>query len=148
MQGATRAVNLLLAEGRGCKVTKEQHADEREKPPVTRFGITRRIKVGAVTMYVTINHAEDGRALELFVKCDEGWQGWCDALSRAVSLGLQYGTPMDVLMSHWRGMRFQPDGFGDNGEGFQGSLVDAIARWASGDEYAREVRKAVKEAKA
>ena len=91
---------------------------DRLKLPATRTGTTTKIQCGPVTLYVTVN--EDR---EIFVKADEGWQGWADVLAETASLALQYGCPMDVLMRHWRGHRFDPQGIGQGS-----SIPDAIAR--------------------
>lgn len=96
----------------------------RKRLPTTREGQTHKIECGPVTMYVTINVDEDGFPREMFVKADEGWQGWCDVLAETASLYLQRGGTLPELCRHWRGHRFEPSGIAGQGS----SLVDAIAR--------------------
>lgn len=94
----------------------------RSRLPATRRGHTHKIKAGAVTLYLTANTDAAGNVMELFIKADEGWQGWADALAVTASMALQYGCPLEDIMRKWRGMRFPPDGMGAF------SIPDAVAR--------------------
>ena len=102
---------------------------KRKRLPATREGATHKIKCGAVTMYVTLNVDKDGAPVEMFIKSDEGWQGWCDTLAVTASLAMQHGCPLETILRHWRGQRFAPDGIAGQGS----SLPDSIARRLMGD---------------
>ena len=101
----------------------------RHRLPPVRQGKTTKIPVGGVTLYVTINADATGRAREMFVKADEGWQGWANVLAETASLYLQNGGTVAELARHWRGSRFDPAG----GPGQGSSIPDAIARVMNGE---------------
>lgn len=96
---------------------------ERMRLPTTREGHTHKVKCGGVTLYVTINADATGEPREMFIKADEGWQGWGDVLAETASLYLQRGGTIAELFQHWRGHRFDPQGIGQGT-----SMPDAIAR--------------------
>ena len=96
----------------------------RHKLNQTRRGTTTKIVCGAVSIYVTVNADSAGNAREMFIRADNGWQGWCDVLAETASLYLQRGGDLAELYRHWRGHRFAPDGIAGQGT----SLPDAIAR--------------------
>ena len=87
-----------------------------------RRGQTHKIKVGEISIYLTVNRNEDGSPKELFCKSSEGWQGWVDVLMLTASLALRHGCPMQTILSHWRHHRFEPNTFGCS------SIPDAIAK--------------------
>ena len=88
----------------------------------TRHGQTYKIKVGEITIYVTLNRNESGKPKEIFAKADEGYQGWIDSLMLTASLALRNGCDMDTILRHWRHQRFEPSAFGCS------SIPDAIAK--------------------
>jgi len=97
--------------------------------PETRNGKTHKIKCGPVSLYVTVNTGVDGAPAEMFVKADNGWQGWADALAVTASMAMQHGCPLATILKKWRGMRFDPSGIG-HGK----SIPDAIAERILTDE--------------
>ena len=91
----------------------------RTKPPTDRSGQTQKLRVGPVTLYVTVN----GRPpIEVFAKADEGHQPEADGLAEMASLALQYGCPAGVVAAHLRYRRYEPHG----GPGQPCSISDAI----------------------
>jgi len=87
-----------------------------------RRGQTHKIKVGDITIHLTVNRDESGKPKELFAKASEGFQGWVDVLMLTASLALRYGCPMQTILNHWRHHRFEPAAFGCS------SIPDAIAK--------------------
>jgi len=84
-----------------------------------------------VRFYVTVNYDSEGKAREMFGKCNTAdFQGWLDVLCETGSLYLQRDGTMQELMRHWRGHRFEPSGVLKEGS----SIVDAIARHFMDDE--------------
>ena len=75
--------------------------------------------VGGVTIYVTLNE------LEMYIKADNGRQGWSDTLAMTASLARQHGCPWRTIARHWLAQRFEPEGIAGQGA----SIPDAIARW-------------------
>jgi hypothetical protein len=96
----------------------------RQRLPATRHGQTHKIRLGATTLYVTVNRDDAGHAREMLVKADNGHQGQADVLAETASLYLQRGGELEELLRHWRGHRYDPQG----GPGQGASIPDAIAR--------------------
>lgn len=109
----------------------------RSRLPDEREGKTHRFSIrataGIVKGYLTVNCYADGTPGELFFKLDrqgETLHGLADAWAIAVSLLLQTGTPLEVLVAKFRGMRFEPSGMTDNPElPIAASPLDYAARW-------------------
>ena len=105
----------------------------RNRLPQTRDSITHHFKIGTTDGYIIVGKYEDGSPGEIFVKvAKEGstLSGLIDAFATAVSMALQYGVPLDSIVSKFSYMRFEPMGFTDNPEIPQvSSIVDYIFRW-------------------
>jgi len=81
--------------------------------------------------YLTIGFYSDGRPGELFLKIGKEGDDMrvYDALMIAISIGLQYGIPLDVFINKMENMRFTPSGVTDNGQvPLAKSIPDFIAR--------------------
>jgi ribonucleoside-diphosphate reductase alpha chain len=105
----------------------------RERLPDTRRSLTHKLSVGGVEAYATVGLYPDGRPGELFVEiAKEGSTvgGLMDAWATGVSIGLQYGVPLGVLVDKFSGGRFEPAGMTRNADiPIAKSLIDYIARW-------------------
>lgn len=108
----------------------------REKLPNERNSVTHRFSVGGQKGYIIVGMYKDGRPGELFIKiAKEGstLSGVMDGLALSLSIGLQYGVPLKVLVDKLINMRFEPAGITENPEiRFACSLLDYIARWLGG----------------
>jgi ribonucleoside-diphosphate reductase alpha chain len=106
---------------------------QREKMPVERASITHKFSVGGHEGYVTVGMYEDGRPGEVFVKMSkEGstLSGVMDGLALTLSMGLQYGVPLKVLVDKLVNTRFEPSGITANPNiRFVSSVLDYLARW-------------------
>lgn len=106
----------------------------REKLPDEVATIRQKVEIaGAFDGYVHAGLYPDGRVGEVFIRlAKEGStiRGLADSLATAVSIGLQYGVPLEVYVekfSHWR---FEPFGYtSDKRIGFANSIVDYVFRW-------------------
>lgn len=106
----------------------------REKLPDECRTIRQKLDIaGSFDGYVHAGLYPDGRVGEVFIRlAKEGStiRGLADSLATAVSIGLQYGVPLDVFVekfSHWR---FEPSGFTtDKRIGYANSIVDYVFRW-------------------
>lgn len=115
----------------------------REKPTRTRGGVTGKVTLyeseaapgvaaDAIDFYVTLNRFPDGRPCEVFVKATGGYQGWCDALARLVSVMLQHGITVETIGQQLAHAHFAP--FGMVPEfGFARSFPDYLARAVLGE---------------
>ncbi len=101
--------------------------------PNERAAITKKFSVAGHKGYVTVGMYEDNTPGELFiVMSKEGStiSGLMDGFATAISLALQYGVPLDVLVNKFAHMRFEPSGFtGDKEIPIAKSILDYIFRW-------------------
>ncbi|MFW6335939.1 MAG: vitamin B12-dependent ribonucleotide reductase, partial [Phycisphaeraceae bacterium] len=83
--------------------------------------------------YLTVGLYEDGAPGELFITmAKEGSTigGLMDSLGTAISVALQYGVPVESLVTKFTHQRFEPAGMTHNRDiPFAKSLVDYIFRW-------------------
>ena len=105
----------------------------RERLPDTRQSITHKFNVAGHEGYITIGLYPDHRPGELFiVMAKEGSTvgGMMDCFGTAISICLQYGVPLEVLVNKFSHTRFEPMGFTtDKDIRIAKSLVDYIFRW-------------------
>ena len=101
--------------------------------PDDREAITHKFDIAGYEGYITVGLFEDRTPGEIYlVMAKEGStiSGFADAFARAVSLCLQYGVPLAVLIDNFQGVRFQPSGQTRHKEiGFAKSIVDYVFRW-------------------
>ena len=105
----------------------------RERLPDTRQSITHKFDVNGHEGYITVGLYNDGRPGELFLTmAKEGSTigGIMDCFGTAVSMSLQYGVPLEVLVNKFSHTRFEPMGYTTNPDiRIAKSLVDYIFRW-------------------
>jgi ribonucleoside-diphosphate reductase alpha chain len=105
----------------------------RKRLPDERHALTHKFRVGNQEGYLTVGLYEDGSPGEIFVvMAKEGSviSGLMDSLATSVSIALQYGVPLRVLVNKFAHMRFEPSGPTDNPEiRIAKSLTDYIFRW-------------------
>ncbi|MET0401288.1 MAG: vitamin B12-dependent ribonucleotide reductase, partial [Cystobacter sp.] len=105
----------------------------RRRLPDERQAITHKFSIGGHEGYLTVGMYEDGTPGELFcVMAKEGSvvSGLMDSFATAVSLALQYGVPLQVLVDKFSHVRFEPSGFtGNPAVPIAKSIVDYIFRW-------------------
>jgi ribonucleoside-diphosphate reductase alpha chain len=110
-------------------VTKPQ----RRTMPIERQEIGRKFQVGEYEGYIHVGLFPDGTPGDVFVDiAKEGTTlaGLMNALMISVSLGIQYGVPLDVYVSKFSHMRFEPAGLTNDPDiRVAKSLVDYIFRW-------------------
>lgn len=105
----------------------------RRRLPVERPALTHKFRIGPHKGYVTVGLFEDGSPGEVFlVMSKEGSTiaGLLDALATTVSLALQHGVPLSVLVEKLTHTRFEPSGFtGFAPIPFARSVTDYLFRW-------------------
>ena len=99
----------------------------------TRQSITHKFNVGGHEGYLIVGLYDDGRPGELCITmAKEGPTigGLMDSLGTAISVALQYGVPVELLVTKFARQRFEPMGITTNHDiPFAKSLVDYIFRW-------------------
>ncbi len=105
----------------------------RRRLPDERQSITHKFSIGGHEGYLTVGMYEDGKPGELFiVMAKEGSvvSGLMDSFATSVSLALQYGVPLQVLVDKFSHTRFEPSGFtGNPAIPIAKSITDYIFRW-------------------
>lgn len=136
-----------LSAEKGVIKTEEKMIQEinrhpgRIKPPKVRTGTTRSFSIHSpsgenLDIYQTFNCYEDGRPMEIFIKAAKQGStiaGLLDAIAISISIGLQYGVPIEAFIAKYINMRFEPTGrVPDDEDMFAvASVMDYLARrWA------------------
>ena len=105
----------------------------RYKLPDERASFTHKFSIGGHEGYITVGMYEDQSPGEIFVRmAKEGSviAGLMDSFATAISLALQHGVPLHVLIEKFKGTRFEPAGFTGNQEiPLATSIMDYLFRW-------------------
>jgi ribonucleoside-diphosphate reductase alpha chain len=106
----------------------------RKKMPRERESLTHKFSIGGHEGYITAGKYEDGTVGEIFLtdigKEGSTMRGLLNAFATAISLGLQYGVPLETFVQKFSYMRFEPEGMTRNPEiPFAKSMPDYIMRW-------------------
>lgn len=110
------------------KAGVENHPAPRLRPEVVA-GATYKIKTGYGTMYVTINHDEDGKPFEVFATLGKSggfFQAKCESICRLVSLALRSGIDVKDIVEQLKGIRGPMPTWGKHGQVL--SIPDAVAQ--------------------
>jgi ribonucleoside-diphosphate reductase alpha chain len=102
--------------------------------PVERESITHKFNIGGHEGYITAGMYEDGSVGEIFLtdigKEGSTIKGLMNAFATSISIGLQYGVPLETFVNKFAYVRFEPEGITRNPEiPFAKSLPDYIMRW-------------------
>ncbi|HEX8792336.1 MAG TPA: vitamin B12-dependent ribonucleotide reductase [Polyangiaceae bacterium] len=112
---------------------------QRERLPKKRKGFTQEARVGGHKMFLRTGEYEDGRLGEIFIdmhKEGAAFRSLMNCFAMSVSIGLQYGVPLQTYVDQFTFTRFEPQGpvEGHPNVKFATSIVDFIFR-ALGVEY-------------
>ena len=122
----------VAAEAKAIAASDEYKA-KRRRLPDERRAITHKFSVGNHEGYITVGLYDDGTPGEIFITmAKEGSviSGLMDAFAASISVGLQYGVPLQVLVNKFVHMRFEPSGYTTNPNiRIAKSIVDYIFRW-------------------
>ncbi len=119
----------------------------RQRLPKSRPATTTSFSVGGAEGYMTAGAYEDGRLGEVFLKLGKQGStlaGVMDAFSIAVSIGLQYGVPLETFVEKFTNLRFEPAGMTDDKDiRMAQSMMDYIFRRLALDYLPFEQRSAM-----
>ena len=108
-------------------------ASRRRRLPDDRVEVGRKFRVGDYEGYIHVGLYEDSTPGDIFVDiAKEGTTlaGLMNSIMISVSLGLQYGVPLEVYVSKFAHMRFEPSGMTNDPDiRAAKSIVDYIFRW-------------------
>ena len=129
-----QALRTDAQEEKGAAVEEAAPVPVRKKMPRERESITHKFSIAGHEGYITAGKYEDGSVGEIFLtdigKEGSTMRGLMNAFATAISIGLQYGVPLEVFVRKFSYMRFEPEGITGNPEiPFAKSLPDYIMRW-------------------
>jgi len=110
-----------------------QRSAERRRLPHRRKGYTQKATVGGHKVYLRTGEYEDGSLAELFIdmhKEGSAFRSLMNNFAIAVSIGLQYGVPLEEFVEAFTFTRFEPAGMVEGNETIKmaTSIVDYIFR--------------------
>jgi ribonucleoside-diphosphate reductase alpha chain len=133
--GSKRTQPLSTSE-KAKKVQQERAASPelaRRRLPDERRSITHKFDISGHQGYLTVGMYDEGTVGEIFIRmAKEGSvvSGLMDSFATAISLALQYGVPLEVLVDKFSYTRFEPSGITRNPEiPIAKSIMDYIFRW-------------------
>jgi ribonucleoside-diphosphate reductase alpha chain len=133
--GSKRTQPLSTSE-RAEQLQKNRAAEPelaRRRLPDERRSITHKFDISGHEGYLTAGIYDDGTMGEIFIRmAKEGSvvSGLMDSFATAISLALQYGVPLQVLVDKFSHTRFEPSGITRNPEiPIAKSIMDYIFRW-------------------
>ncbi|MDV7338573.1 vitamin B12-dependent ribonucleotide reductase [Terasakiella sp. A23] len=111
----------------------ERVVAKRRKLPNRRKGYTQKASVGGHKVYLRTGEYEDGQLGELFIdmhKEGAAFRSLMNNFAIAISLGLQYGVPLDEFVEAFTFTRFEPSGMVEGNDTIKmaSSVLDYIFR--------------------
>ncbi len=109
------------------------HQTQRYKMPHRRKGYTQKATVGGHKVYLRTGEYEDGRLGEIFIdmhKEGAAFRSLMHNFAMAISIGLQYGVPLEEFVDAFVFTRFEPSGMvtGNDAIKMATSILDYIFR--------------------
>jgi ribonucleoside-diphosphate reductase alpha chain len=105
----------------------------RRRLPDERQSITHKFSIAGHEGYITVGMFEDGMPGEVFITMSKEGStisGLMDSFATSISIALQYGVPLKVLVDKFSHARYEPSGFTNNHEiPIAKSISDYIFRW-------------------
>jgi ribonucleoside-diphosphate reductase alpha chain len=111
----------------------EKAIREREKLPNRRKGYTQKAMVGGHKVYLRTGEYNDGRLGEIFIDMHKEGAAFRSVMNNfaiAISLGLQYGVPLEEYVDAFTFTRFEPAGFVQGNDAIKNatSILDYVFR--------------------
>ncbi len=115
------------------RIIERVRSQEREKMPGRRKGYTQKATVGGHKVYLRTGEYDDGRLGEIFIdmhKEGAAFRSLMNNFAIAISLGLQYGVPLEEYVEAFTFTRFEPAGLVQGNETIKNatSILDYIFR--------------------
>ena len=131
--GSDKEKAMVLAEKVIEKVIIKEVAAGREKMPERRRGYTQKAIVGGHKVYLRTGEYTDGTLGEIFIdmhKEGAGFRAMMNNFAIAVSVGLQYGVPLEEFVDAFTFTKFEPAGMVQGNDSIKNatSILDYIFR--------------------
>ena len=123
----------MVAERVVEKIIYREAARAREKLPDRRKGYTQKANVGGHKVYLRTGEYEDGRLGEIFIdmhKEGAAFRAMMNNFAIAISVGLQYGVPLEEFVDAFTFTRFEPAGIVTGNDSIKNatSIIDYVFR--------------------
>ena len=132
------AIEALVAVDSLAHATQPAETDverivERKRLPARRKGYTQKARVGGQKVYLRTGEHHDGRLGEIFIdmhKEGAAFRSLMNNFAIAISIGLQYGVPLEEYVDAFTFTRFEPAGPVQGNEAIKNaiSILDYIFR--------------------
>lgn len=127
------AARVLMQESTDTHFMRElSRIVERKKLPSKRMGFTQKAKIGGQTVFVRTGNYDDATLGEIFIdmhKEGASFRSLMNCFAISVSIGLQYGVPLEEFVNKFTFTRFEPSGMVDHPNiKNASSIVDYIFR--------------------
>ena len=123
----------IIAERIVERIVEREVRAGRERMPQRRKGYTQKANVGGHKVYLRTGEYEDGRVGEIFIdmhKEGAAFRSLMNNFAIAISIGLQYGVPLEEFVEAYTFTRFEPSGMveGNDAIKMSTSVLDYIFR--------------------
>ena len=138
------AAKRILNESPDTKFKRQlSNIVEKKRLPNKRKGFTQKGKVGGQTIFVRTGDYDDGTLGEIFIdmhKEGASFRSLMNCFSIAISVGLQYGVPLEEFVDKFAFTRFEPSGMVEGHPNIKNStsIVDYIFRLLGYEYLGRE----------
>ena len=128
------AAKRILSESPDTKFKRQlSNIVEKKRLPNRRNGFTQKGRVGGQTIFVRTGEYDDGTLGEIFIdmhKEGASFRSLMNCFSIAISVGLQYGVPLEEFVDKFAFTRFEPSGMVEGHQNIKNatSIVDYIFR--------------------
>src|SRR5437667_3044661 len=143
----TQPLNTSKEEKKAAAAEAKETRPFRRKLPDERRSITHKFDIAGHEGYITAGMYEDAKPGEIFITMSKEGStisGLMDSFATAISMALQYGVPLRVLVDKFSHMRFEPSGFTKNPDiPIAKSIMDYIFRWLASKFLDREAQQEV-----
>ena len=131
--GTNQEKAAVLAEKIVEKIVVKEIAKARERMPERRKGYTQKAVVGGHKVYLRTGEYSDGSLGEIFIdmhKEGAGFRAMMNNFAIAVSVGLQYGVPLEEFVDAFTFTKFEPAGMVQGNDSIKNatSILDYIFR--------------------
>jgi ribonucleoside-diphosphate reductase alpha chain len=123
----------VIAERIVERIVEREVRRGRERLPQRRKGYTQKAIVGGHKVYLRTGEYEDGRVGEIFIDMHKEGAAFRSVMNNfaiAISIGLQYGVPLEEFIEAYTFTRFEPSGMveGNDAIKMSTSVLDYIFR--------------------
>src|SRR6185312_10280649 len=133
MEMTPAARTPIIAERIVERIVEREVARGRERLPQRRKGYTQKAIVGGHKVYLRTGEYEDGRVGEIFLDMHKEGAAFRSVMNNfaiAISIGLQYGVPLEEFVEAFTFTRFEPSGMveGNDAIKMSTSILDYVFR--------------------